>query len=188
MPAREPSARLEVRIVPTKGKDPSHHRERNVLQLGLGELRMEGGAALQRSRLSLTQAVSLWRKKAPSNAVGPTVAEPDARALHAKFAAAGDSFTFQYGSIKEFFDGLEGLVGSPSADLMAALDTLGVEEVRHLEMVTPEVVVSVACGVACGVRVSAFSFVLVILVTHCSRRRMRSPRAALPRDAESVRG
>ena len=42
--------------------------------------------------------------------------------LHQKFAAAGDSFTFKYGTVSEFFAGLEGMIGSPSADVMRAME------------------------------------------------------------------
>jgi hypothetical protein len=37
----------------------------------------------------------------------------DARQLNQKFAADGSSFTFQYGSMKEYHAGLEGLIGNP---------------------------------------------------------------------------
>jgi len=47
--------------------------------------------------------------------------EPAGLKLHSKFIAAGASLTLQYGQAKEFFAGLEGLVGSPSSDVMAAM-------------------------------------------------------------------
>ena len=41
----------------------------------------------------------------------------EAAARHSKFAASGENFTFDYGDISQFFEGLEGLVGSPSPDV-----------------------------------------------------------------------
>jgi len=70
---------------------------------------------------SLLQAVKDWRLSRSSmlQAINKV---PAGLRLHSKFMASGDSDIFQYGSVQEFFAGLEGLVGSPSSDVMAAME------------------------------------------------------------------
>ena len=87
------------------------------------ELSRSANATLQGTsgptlRPTLQQAVSAWRQRMGPRAV-PTPEE--GRALHTRFAAAADSFTFQYANVKDFFAGLEGLIGSPSPDIMDAM-------------------------------------------------------------------
>ena len=45
-----------------------------------------------------------------------------ARELHLRFAASPGCFTFQFGDVSRFFGGLEGLIGSPSADILSAME------------------------------------------------------------------
>jgi len=42
--------------------------------------------------------------------------------LHSRFEASGKCFEFEYGSVKDFFAGLEGMLGSPSSDVMTAME------------------------------------------------------------------
>ena len=44
-----------------------------------------------------------------------------AKELNAKFAASGGTFTFTYGDVTMFFAGLEGLLGSPSPEVMPTM-------------------------------------------------------------------
>jgi hypothetical protein len=64
----------------------------------------------------LADQVSDWRKFVKKAAV-----QAGGERLRSKFVAAGDSFTFEYATVKEFYAGLEGLVGSPSSDVMTAM-------------------------------------------------------------------
>ena len=48
--------------------------------------------------------------------------EAEARELHLRFAASPGCFTFQFGDVSRFFAGLEGLIGSPSADILRGME------------------------------------------------------------------
>jgi hypothetical protein len=58
-------------------------------------------------------AVTLKTKLKHAAAALRKTKDVDARQLNQKFAADGSSFTFQYGSMKEYHAGLEGLIGNP---------------------------------------------------------------------------
>ena len=79
---------------------------------------LQGNPAASVQRKTLQQNIAAMRA-AGALRVGDI--DPGQK-LHQKFAAAGDSFTFKYGSVREFFAGLEGLIGSPSSDVMAAME------------------------------------------------------------------
>ena len=68
--------------------------------------------------------MSEWATSQPA-APPPSASKPEAEtavALNAKFEAASDSFTYVYGGITQFFAGLEGLIGAPSADIEFAME------------------------------------------------------------------
>jgi hypothetical protein len=67
-------------------------------------------------RPSLNDQVKEWREAQPL-----LPARQDSKAMHAKFAAAGETFTFTYGDVDMFFGGLEELLGSPSPEVMPTM-------------------------------------------------------------------
>ena len=67
-------------------------------------------------RPSLNDQVKEWRDAQPL-----LPARQDSKAMHAKFAAAGETFTFTYGDVDMFFGGLEGLLGTPSPEVMPTM-------------------------------------------------------------------
>eukprot|EP00966_Prymnesium_polylepis_P334443 7389817-Prymnesium_polylepis.2 len=104
-------------------RDPDLARSANA--------RLGGGAvfASQVLKPSLTQEVEHWvSTRAPKNALG-TSSMADAHALHTKFHAAGGRL-FNYATVDEFFAGLEGLIGSPSANFMLAMEREHASEER----------------------------------------------------------
>ena len=75
-----------------------------------------GNASPQRKR-----PVVAPEETSPSSWLPPaTEANDDPLELHSRFAALPDSFTFEYAGLEAFFAGLEGLIGSPSPDVLAA--------------------------------------------------------------------
>ena len=85
-----------------------------ALEKDLAE-RKAGAPGPTRGR-SLADAVAKWRR-----AGRPKAFESTAKDLHAKFVASGATFTFTYGNVKMFFAGLEGLLGSPSPEVMPTM-------------------------------------------------------------------
>ena len=95
-----------------------------VLRIGqlLTDLAYQSSPA---SKPSLVESVSHWQKAQQPVVLadGAAVSHGSAAAaeLSAKFAASNDSFTFTYAGVAQFFAGLEGLVGSPSPEVMETM-------------------------------------------------------------------
>ena len=71
------------------------------------------------SRRTLAKQVAAWQALQPqvaADAAAAAAPSTEAEALSAKFAAT--SFEYKYGDMEQFFGGLEGLVGTPSHDVM----------------------------------------------------------------------
>ena len=52
----------------------------------------------------------------------PSARTREAVALHSKFLASPNTITYKYADVKSFFDGLEGFIGTPSADIFPAME------------------------------------------------------------------
>jgi len=87
--------------------------------LRLGQVLVDAAlAATGTSQPKLALMIKSWRQSTASSQVyAPNAAEE----LNEKFASASDSFTFTYAGLDSFFKGLEGLVGSPSPDVLDAM-------------------------------------------------------------------
>ena len=72
------------------------------------------------SRRTLAKQVAAWQALQPQAAAAAAAApSTEAEALSAKFAAS--SFEYTYGDIEQFFGGLEGLIGTPSPEVMNSM-------------------------------------------------------------------
>ena len=83
------------------------------LEKELAELRL-GAEPSTAPGKSLADAVAKWKQGCQM----PSPGDCTAQELNAKFAASGGTFTFTYGDVTMFFAGLEGLLGSPSPEVM----------------------------------------------------------------------
>jgi len=78
---------------------------------------LEGNPAAYVHHKTLAERIA----EMPASAKG--IGKPnDVAALQSKFEAGHGCFAYTYGSVKDFFAGLEGLIGSPSSDVMTAME------------------------------------------------------------------
>ena len=90
------------------------------LEVQVAELRTELEAAAGPTPTpgrSLVDEVATWRQARSQ----PVNRDSTAQELNAKFAMTGDTFTYTYGDVSMFFAGLEGLLGSPSPEVMPTM-------------------------------------------------------------------
>ena len=73
-------------------------------------------------RPDLRKTVAAWQKAlAVHDAKRKALSE--AEELHKRFLTDGNAIRLQYGSVKDFFAGLEGMLGSPASDVMHAMES-----------------------------------------------------------------
>ena len=78
------------------------------------------GGPQSEARRSLPTQVAAWQALQPQ-AAAAAAPGTEAEALSTKFAASASSFEYTYGGIEQFFGGLEGLIGTPSPDVMNSM-------------------------------------------------------------------
>ena len=106
-----------------KVEDDAHRlKDQRIAELEeqVAELRAELEAAAGPTSTpggSLVDAVTTWRQARSQ----PVTRDSTAQELNAKFATNGDTITYTYGAVSMFFAGLEGLLGSPSPEVMPTM-------------------------------------------------------------------
>ena len=116
--AEQRAAELQAELASARAALAASEEAVKAARAQLAELGGTDAPGPARTRGNLSAAVATWKEALPP---AKAAAAGAAQELNTKFAAEGDTIQFIYGDVDVFFAGLEGLIGAPSADVMATM-------------------------------------------------------------------